>query len=115
MLASAIPDFNASWESMQENQIVENFILPFPNLLVATQKVIDILGMQPLNQSDVVSKEKTSHTLLLSGMFITGVQVVSRIRMIFDPSEGVIVNFGVAAEDKLVGEFIASAIQGDVS
>lgn len=112
MLASAIPDFNSAWESMQENQIIENFVLPFPNLVVATQRVIDILGMQPLEQSEMVSKEKSSHTLLLSGMFITGISTVAKIRMIMDASEGVIVNFGVAAENRFVSEFIAMAIQG---
>lgn len=46
----------------------------------AVKEVTDLLGMQPCERSDKVSRDKNSHTLLLSGVYVSGDDALARAK-----------------------------------
>lgn len=77
--------------------------------LAACTSIIDLLGMQALEDS-ALPKSNTVHTLILSGMFIGGVKVLARSRMTFSPATGVAFELAVRSEDENVSQIVLGAI-----
>lgn len=74
----------------------------------AVKQIIDYLGMQPCERSDKVPAEKSSHALLLAGMYRGGHDVLVRARLAAD--QGVTMNISVRSKDVTVSEVILSAV-----
>ena len=74
----------------------------------AVKQIIDYLGMQPCERSDKVPGDKSSHGLLLAGVYRGGHDVLVRARLAFD--QGVTMNISVRSKDATVSEVILSAV-----
>ena len=63
-------NFAAAWEELgEENELEDTYSLPFKTLDEAVKNIVMYLGLQPCERSDKVPEGKSSHTLLLSGVF----------------------------------------------
>ena len=63
-------NFGAAWEELgEENELEDTYSLPFKTLDEAVKNIVMYLGLQPCERSDKVPEGKSSHTLLLSGVF----------------------------------------------
>ncbi|KAI9312096.1 adaptin N terminal region-domain-containing protein [Dichotomocladium elegans] len=109
---SYLSNFTEEWEGLSENQVVETFALDkekAPSLKVACSSIIDLLGMQALEDS-ALPKSNSLHTLLLSGTFLGGSKVLARCRMTFANATGVAVELAVRSQDSVISEIVLSAI-----
>ncbi|GAB5592979.1 coatomer subunit gamma [Umbelopsis nana] len=107
-----ISDFTEKWLEFAETEALETFALEkdkAPSLKAACTSIIDLLGMQALEDS-ALPKSNTVHTLILSGMFIGGVKVLARSRMTFSPATGVAFELAVRSEDENVSQIVLGAI-----
>ncbi|KAI7902419.1 adaptin N terminal region-domain-containing protein [Cokeromyces recurvatus] len=107
-----IANFSEQFESLVDNEVVETFALDkqiAPNLEVACLSIIDLLGMQALEDSEH-PKNNNLHTLLLSGMFLDGSKVLCRCRMTFNALTGVTFELAVRSEDVNVSQTVLLAI-----
>jgi len=102
-------NFAAAWEELgQENEMEDTFSLPFKTLEEAVKNIVVYLGLQPCERSDKVPDGKSSHTLLLSGVFRGGHQVLVRAKLAL--SDGVAMQLTVRAEDSQVAEIMTTAV-----
>lgn len=51
----------------------------------AVKKLQEFLGLAPCEHTDKVPDGKSSHTLLMSGVFRGGHDILARIRLVLDP------------------------------
>jgi coatomer protein complex subunit gamma len=81
MLRVAVSNFRNAWENMDlDSERVDEYGLGArESLAEAVSAVINILGMQPCEGTEVVPKNARSHTCLLSGVFIGDVKVLVRL------------------------------------
>ena len=104
-------NFGAAWEEVgAENELEDTYDLASMRTLdEAVKNVTKFLGMQPCERSDKVPEARSSHTLLLSGVFRGGVEVLARARLAL--SEGsVTMQLAVRSGDADVSELIASTV-----
>lgn len=81
----------------------------FSLCIVACASIIDLLGMQALEDS-ALPKSASVHTLLLSGTFLGGIKVLARCRMTFSNATGVAFELAVRSQDPNVAQIVLSAI-----
>ncbi|KAI9140271.1 adaptin N terminal region-domain-containing protein [Paraphysoderma sedebokerense] len=112
MIASAVPDFSRKWEELgQATEVIETFQLTaMTSLSSAVSKLLELLGMQPLEGTQNVPKDRNAHMLVMSGVFMPAVRVLVRVRMAFEASTGVTMEFAVRSENREVSELVATAI-----
>uniref|UniRef100_A0A914YH92 Coatomer subunit gamma n=2 Tax=Panagrolaimus TaxID=55784 RepID=A0A914YH92_9BILA len=106
-------NFSSAWETAgEENEVEETYSLStYDGLQDAVQGLLKFLSMSPCEHSEKVAEGKSSHTLLLSGKFRSGQDVVAKVRLALDPSDNsVTMNIIVRGEDKDISEVIANAI-----
>ncbi|GAB6020673.1 Coatomer subunit gamma-2 [Chamberlinius hualienensis] len=107
------PNFSAAWEEVgPTNELEDTYALSTTKTLDdAVKNIIQFLGMQPCERSDRVTEGKSSHTLLLSGIYRGGHDVLVRARLALgNQGDGVTMNLTVRSSDPHVSEVIASAI-----
>jgi len=104
--------FGTAWEEMgSTNELQEIFSLPaIPTLEEAVRNIISFLGLQPCEWSDKVPEGKSSHQLLLSGIFRGGFDVLVRSKLALSPEGGVTMQLSVRSGDAEVSELVASAV-----
>lgn len=69
-------NFGAAWEELGgDYELEDTFQLPFKTMEEAVKQIVTYLGLQPCERSDKVPEGKSSHTLLLSGLFRGGIEV----------------------------------------
>lgn len=106
-------NFAAVWEtSGEENEVEETYSLTtYDGLQDAVLGLLKFLSMAPCEHTEKIAAGKSSHTLLLSGKFRTGQDVVAKVRLALDPSDNsVTMNIIVRGEEKEICEVIANAI-----
>jgi coatomer protein complex subunit gamma len=102
-------NFGAAWEEVGEgNELSDTFSLPMKTLDEAVKNIVLFLGLQPCERSDKVPEGKSSHTLLLSGVFRGGVEVLVKAKLAL--SDGVAMQLMVRSEDPAVAELMTTAI-----
>ena len=74
----------------------------------AVKNIVLFLGLQPCERSDKVPEGKSSHTLLLSGVFRGGVEVLVKAKLAL--SDGVAMQLMVRSEDPEIAELMTTAI-----
>ena len=72
------------------------------------KNIVQFLGMQPCERSDKVPEGKSSHTLVLAGVFRGGVEVLVRAKLAL--SDGVTMQLTVRSEDADVSEIITATV-----
>jgi len=102
-------NFGAAWEELGgEHELEDTFQLPFKSLEEAVKNIVTHLGLQPCERSDKVPEGKSAHTLLLSGMYRGGVEVLVRAKLAL--SDGVAMQLTVRSEEQAVSEVMATAV-----
>merc|ERR1740131_218611 len=102
-------NFAAAWEELgEENELEDTYSLPFKTLDEAVKNIVMYLGLQPCERSDKVPEGKNSHTLLLSGVFKGGVEVLVKAKLAL--SDGIAMQLCVRSEDPGVAELMTMAI-----
>jgi len=102
-------NFGPAWEELgEENELSDTFSLPMKTLDEAVKNIVLFLGLQACERSDKVPEGKSSHTLLLSGMFRGGVEVLVKAKLAL--SDGVAMQLTVRSEDANVSELMTTAV-----
>ncbi|KAL9370867.1 hypothetical protein Peur_036007 [Populus x canadensis] len=108
MMKVGVSNFRNAWESMgDEFEHVDEYGLgPRENLAEAVIAVINLLGMQPCEGTEVVATNSRSHTCLLSGVFLGNVRVLVRLQFGIQGSRDVAMKLAVRSEDEAVSDTI---------
>uniref|UniRef100_A0A1D1YI63 Coatomer subunit gamma n=1 Tax=Anthurium amnicola TaxID=1678845 RepID=A0A1D1YI63_9ARAE len=108
MLNVGVSNFRNAWESMgPDNERVDEYGLGVrESLAEAVNAVINILGMQPCEGTEVVPSNSRSHTCLLSGVFIGNVRVLVRLSFGIDGPKQVAMKLAVRSDDQSVSDAI---------
>jgi len=103
-------NFKEEWETLG-NQAVESFNLStMGSIKEAVTAIIDLLGMQPCDNTENVAGKSEQHQLLLSGTFVGDVPVLVRVLMVMkDASQGVNMRLAARSTDPVISKTIASA------
>ena len=115
MAKRSLGDFRRSWEQMDsEAEVREQFALQFKKLEDAVKAVLDLLGMQAVDGTEIVPTgegAKRTHTLHLSGVFAGGVSVLARAQLQIDEQvAGVILKIMVRSPNQSLSELVCSSI-----
>ncbi|KAJ3220422.1 Coatomer subunit gamma-2 [Clydaea vesicula] len=108
-----LSDFRKSWEEAgSQNEVIETYSLTaVQSIKAAVSTVIDLLGMQPNEQTQHVKEKATTHTLILSGTYFIGlINCFVRCRCAFDPSSGVTMELTARSNNRNVNEKIVNCI-----
>ncbi|XP_017857842.1 PREDICTED: coatomer subunit gamma [Drosophila arizonae] len=105
-------NFQVAWDAADSEEWVQaedTFVLSaVNNLQDAVNTIIKLLGLGPANLSEKVQEGTHLHTVLCSGTFRGGIEVLVRAKLAL--SEGVTLNLTVRSTDQDVAELITAAI-----
>ncbi|CAI9765515.1 unnamed protein product [Fraxinus pennsylvanica] len=112
MLKVGVSNFRNAWESMGPDceRIDEYGLGPRESLAEAVNAVIQLLGMQPCEGTEVVPSNSRSHTCLLSGVYIGNVKVLVRLSLGIDGAKEVSMKLAVRSEDGNVSDAIHETV-----
>jgi coatomer subunit gamma len=115
MAKVSVPDFRKAWEAVgNANEVLEKFALQFNKMEDAVAAVIDFLGMQPCDGTGSVKNTAAGkpHMLHLSGVFVSGEQVLGRAQIAMQgESGGVVLKIAVRSDDAAVSRMVADCIR----
>lgn len=106
-------NFAASWDELgPESEVEDTYALStMKTLPEAVQKITQFMGMQACERSDKVPEGKSSHTLLLAGVYRGGHDVLVRARLATTGvAEGVTMSLAVRSRDPDVCQVVISAV-----
>ncbi|MBA0739093.1 hypothetical protein Gogos_012391 [Gossypium gossypioides] len=108
MLKVGVSNFRNAWESMGVDfeHVDEYGLGPRDSLAEAVNAVINLLGMQPCEGTEVVPPNSRSHTCLLSGVYIGNVKVLVRLQFGLDGPKDVAMKLAVRSEEETVSDAI---------
>ncbi|KAK3420891.1 hypothetical protein EUGRSUZ_G00444 [Eucalyptus grandis] len=108
MLKVGVSNFRNAWESMGADfeRVDEYGLGSRESLTEAMNAVIDLLGMQPCEGTEVVPSNSRSHSCLLSGVYIGNVKVLVRLSFGIDGQRDVAMKLAVRSEDESVSDAI---------
>ncbi|CAA2987048.1 coatomer subunit gamma-2 [Olea europaea subsp. europaea] len=108
MVKVGVSNFRNAWESMGPDfeRIDEYGLGPRESLAEAVSTVINLLGMQPCEGTEVVPSNSRSHSCLLSGLYIGNMKVLVRLSFGIDASKEVAMKLAVRSEDENVSDTI---------
>ncbi|GFQ00970.1 coatomer subunit gamma-2 [Phtheirospermum japonicum] len=108
ILKVGVSNFKNAWESLGPDgeRIDEYGLGPRESLAEAVSTVIDLLGMQPCEGTEVVPSNSRSHVCLLSGVYIGNVKVLVRLSFGIDGAKEVAMKLAVRSEDENVSDAI---------
>ncbi|ERL89814.1 hypothetical protein D910_07175 [Dendroctonus ponderosae] len=104
-------NWGAAWEEAEGlfSEMEDTYALTsMTSLEEAVTNIVKFLGLLPAERSDKVPKGKTTHTLLLAGVFRGGVDVLVRAKLAL--ADGVTMQLTVRSQDEGVAELITSAV-----
>jgi coatomer protein complex subunit gamma len=112
MLRVGVSNFRNAWENMDlDSERVDEYGLGArESLAEAVSAVINILGMQPCEGTEVVPKNARSHTCLLSGAFIGDVKVLVRLSFGLSGTNEVAMKLAVRSDDPEVSDKIHEVV-----
>eukprot|EP00053_Salpingoeca_punica_P013887 m.126017 g.126017 ORF g.126017 m.126017 type:complete len:874 (-) comp16328_c0_seq3:294-2915(-) len=104
------PNFGSAWEAMAEAcEREDTFALTsMENITDAVNKIVSFLGMAACEKSNKVNVDRSSHTLLLGGVFVGGHEVLARARLAFD--QGVNLQLTVRSADENTCDVVLAAV-----
>ncbi|PNT41389.1 hypothetical protein POPTR_004G153500v4 [Populus trichocarpa] len=108
MMKVGVSNFRNAWESMGDDfeRVDEYGLGPRESLAEAVSAVINLLGMQPCEGTEVVATNSRSHTCLLSGVSLGNVKVLVRLQFGIEGSRDVAMKLSVRSEDEAIGDAI---------
>eukprot|EP00980_Cylindrotheca_fusiformis_P012278 scaffold3001_cov122-Cylindrotheca_fusiformis.AAC.3 len=115
MAKVTVPDFRKAWEAAGNvNEVLEKFALQFRKMSDALTAIIDFLGMQPCDGTGTVKPNSAGkpHMLHMSGVFVSGQQVLARAQVAMQgDSGGVVLKIAVRSDDANVSRIVADCIR----
>ncbi|KAL4398885.1 coatomer subunit gamma [Malassezia pachydermatis] len=105
-------DFAATWETLPASASETFALTALESLDASCSTLIEILGMRALGGTDTPANPSV-HTMMLAGHLAspTGLDLVlARVRMMYEPSEGVTMELSVRAANDEACLFVLSAI-----
>lgn len=111
----SVGDFRRSWDQLgTDGEVLEKFALQFKKMEDAIAAIIDFLGMQSVDGTNVVSPDviatRKPHVLHLSGVFIGNVPVLVRAQLQIDDSNGVVLKMAVRSQSQEISQLVAECI-----
>lgn len=105
--------FKAAWEALgPDNEMADSFMLEqHDNVRSAVGAVVELLGMAACEGTEKVNDRARGHILLMTGVFIPGVQVLMHGKFVVQ-SDGVGLELVLRSEDGRVSELLAGSIAG---
>merc|ERR1712025_475388 len=96
MAKVSIPDFREAWEDMEmTNEVLEKYGMAFETLDNAVGKILELLGMQPCDGTEIVKKSTDSnnktHMIHACGVLIDRKDVLVRIQITLTGGDSVFV------------------------
>jgi len=113
MAKVSVGDFRRSWEQIgNEGEVLEKYALQFKKLGDAVSAVVDFLGMQPCDGTEVIptTTDKRAHTLHMTGVFLGNAPVLVRAQLQMDDASGVILKMAVRSADANVSKLVSEMI-----
>ncbi|ORZ41648.1 adaptin N terminal region-domain-containing protein [Catenaria anguillulae PL171] len=111
MLPTAVPDFSSAWSSLPA-ELIQTFQVP-GTLHASVGNLLTLLGMQALEGSGNVAKDRASHVLVMAGVFMGGFPVLVRVRLAGEPGAGVTaMEVAVRSSVAEVAQMVVQAVQG---
>ena len=109
---SGVVDFKEAWQTIGADcEVIETFSLSYPSLKQAMDAVTDYLGLQPCDNTGAIPAEGArTHTVLLSGLFLGGVQVFAIVNLRTDGNKSVGMRLTVRSADMGISQFVASSV-----
>jgi len=105
-----VADFREAWESMGPGcEVVETFSLSYNSLKSALDAIVDFLGMQVCENTGS-SGDSTRQTVLLSGVFLGGVQVFAIVNLRTESAKNVGMRLTVRSTDLQISQFVAASV-----
>ena len=116
MLSTYLGDFEGLWRELgpvaAECERKETFELPlsvFGSLQEAVDGVLDLLGMQAVDDAAEVKQGSKVHQLRAMGLWVGGIKVAVRCRMAMQPA-GITMEMQIRSEHAHVSEAVMSVI-----
>ena len=108
----AVVDFKEAWSTIgADHEVIETFSLSYPSLKQAMDAVTDYLGLQPCDNTGAIPAEGArTHTVLLSGLFLGGVQVFAIVNLRVDSPKAVGMRLMVRSTEIGISQFVASSV-----
>jgi coatomer subunit gamma len=104
-------EFKKQWEALAGTEQIKKYSLGLDDLQGAVDAVIDLLGMQPCENSGTVPDEKRAHACNLFGMFLGGRRVLCRAGFVLDKKNGVTLKIAVRCQESDVAEMLVNCIR----
>jgi coatomer protein complex subunit gamma len=113
MAKVAVPDFKKAWDAVgNDNEVLNKFALQFKKMEDAVAAVLDFLGMQTCDGTGAVKPGGKPHMLHLSGVFVTGQQVLARAQIAMQGENGgVVLKIAVRSDDAEVSQLVSDCIR----
>jgi coatomer protein complex subunit gamma len=107
----SVVDFKEAWSTIGTDcEVVETFSLSYSSLKQAMDAVIDYLGLQPCDNSANPAEGARTHTVMLSGLFLGGVQVFAIVNLRVDSPKAVGMRLMVRSTDMGISQFVAASV-----
>eukprot|EP00741_Cyanophora_paradoxa_P012774 tig00020629_g12339.t1 len=105
-------NFRDAWEKAgAAGEVIETYTLSsMKSCPDAVKAIQDFLGMQACEGTDQLPPNARTHTLLLSGLFVGGIQVLAQAQIAVDATQSVNLKLAVRSPDRSVSEFVASSV-----
>ncbi|XP_044755635.1 coatomer subunit gamma [Coccinella septempunctata] len=103
--------WNTAWEEADQSfvEMEDTYSLSSMNTLdEAVKNIIQFLGLQPAERTDKVPEGKTTHTLLLAGVFRGGYDILVKAKLAL--ADGVNMQLKVKSTQEDVADLIISAV-----
>ncbi|KAG8469572.1 hypothetical protein KFE25_006027 [Diacronema lutheri] len=106
-----VADFRAGWEGMGNGgEVIETFSLTYSGLPEAIRAIVDFLGMEVCEGTGTPQDGARTHTVLLSGAFLSGAQVLAIVNLRTESAKQVGMRLSVRSADKEISQFVASCV-----
>lgn len=102
--------FKSAWEDLgPDNEVADSFTLDQDSVPEAVAAIVELLGMAPFENTQVVNDRASSHVLLMAGVFFPGVHCLLHAKFAVT-SDCVVLDMVCRSQDPAVSELIASSI-----
>jgi coatomer protein complex subunit gamma len=106
-----VADFREAWDTIGNGcEVVETFSLTYNSIKQAMDAVTDFLGMQICENTGAPAEGARTHTVLLSGLFLGGMQVFAIVNLRTDSTKNVGMRLTVRSTDVQISQFVASSV-----
>ncbi len=115
MAKVTVGDFRRSWDQMgSDGEVLEKYALQFRKFDEAITAIIEYLGMQAVDGTNVVSQEtigaRKPHVLHMSGVFVGNIPVLVRAQLQLDDATGVVLKLAVRSQSQDISQLVAECI-----